>query len=143
MRSTLDDFAHRAADRMGQDAYCSVTMDDESALAQVASSDPRAAAVDEVETRTGEGPCILAMKQLSAVLVEDIDSDTRWPAWRQAALIAGFRSAAALPGYVTDTVTVAFNMYSEDLDVWGSRTYLDMDTYVQDLATAMQFDIPH
>ena len=142
MRSTLDDFAHRAADRMGRNTFCSVTMDDESTVQQVASSDPRAAAVDQVETRTGEGPCIVAMKQLSAVLVEDIDLDSRWPIWRQAALTAGFRSAAALPAYVTDTVTVAFNMYSEGLDAWGSRTYLDMDAYVQDLATTMQMDLP-
>ncbi len=142
MRSTLDDFARRAADRMGPDTVCSVTMDDEATVQQVASNDPRAAAVDQVETRTGEGPCIVAMNQLSAVLVEDIDRDDRWPIWRQAALTAGFRSAAALPAYVTDTVTVAFNMYSEDLDVWASRTYLDMDAYVQDLATAMQIDLP-
>jgi hypothetical protein len=81
------------------------------------------------------------MKQLSAVLVEDINRDIRWPAWRQAALTAGFRSAAALPAYVTDSVTVAFNMYSEQLDVWGARKFLDMDGYVQDLATAMQIDL--
>ena len=142
MRSTLDDFAHRAADRMGSDTFCSITMDDEVTVHQVASNDPRAAAVDQVEARTGEGPCILAMKQLSAVLVEDIEDDTRWPAWRHAALAAGFHSAAALPAYVSDTVTVAFNMYSEGLDGWGAGRFLDMDAYVQDLATAMQIDLP-
>src|SRR5688500_807753 len=69
MRSTLDDFAHRAADRMGPDTFCSITMDDDVTTQQVASNDPRAAAVDQVETQTGDGPCLVAMKQLSAVLV--------------------------------------------------------------------------
>lgn len=142
MRSTLDDFAFRAADRMGTDTFCSVTMDDDATVRQVASNDPRAAAVDQVEAETGEGPCIDAMKHLSAVLVDDIDTDARWPAWRRAALDVGFRSAAALPAYVSDDVTVAFNMYSEHLDVWNARVYLDMDAYVHDLATAMRADLP-
>lgn len=138
MHTTLDDLALRAAQHMGPGTCCSITVKDGPALHQVGSSNPRAAAVDQVEVRAEHGPCVLAMEQLSGVLVADIVTETRWPAWRDAARRAGFRSAAALPAYIDDQRTVAFNVYSDRLEVWDAARLVRMDVRVQELADELR-----
>jgi GAF domain-containing protein len=134
MSSPLDRYAHEAADRLGGPVFCSLTLSERGSLHQVASSDPRAAACDQVETRDGEGPCILAMDQLRSVLLDDLDAGTRWPGWRQVARDHGFRSFVAFPAYVDDDLTVALNVYSEELATWTEAELVAMDVYVQRLA---------
>ena len=138
-QSTLDQYAQGAAERLGSGTFCSVTIFDRGSLFQVASSDPRAAACDQVETRDSAGPCILAMEQLSGVLIEDLEADTRWPNWRRAALDSGFRGFLALPGYVDDDMTVAVNSYSEHVSPpWSAQQIVGMDRYVQELADVLR-----
>ena len=138
MHTTLDDLAVRAAEHMGHGTCCSITVKDGPALHQVGSSDPRAAAVDQAEVRAEDGPCVLAMEQLFGVLVADVVTETRWPAWRAAADRAGFRSAAALPAYIDDRRTVAFNVYSDRLEVWDAARLVRMDVRVQELADELR-----
>lgn len=138
MSSLLDRYAQGAAESLGGRTVCSLMISERGRLRQVASNDPRAAACDRVETRDGTGPCVVAMNQLSSVLVDDLDGDERWPTWRRAALDNGFRSFVAFPAYVDDDVTVAANVYSEDLGTWSVAELLAMDTYVQRLADAVR-----
>lgn len=139
MQTTLDQYTQGAADRLGVGTFCSVTISDGGSLSQVASNDPRAEACDQVEVREGAGPCIQAMDQLHGVLVEDIETDHRWPSWRQAALDNGFRTAVALPGYVDDDVTVAMNAYSEQAQPrWTAQQLVGIDAYVQEFAAALR-----
>ena len=121
MTSSLDRYAHEVSERIGRPVFCSLTLSERGTLRQVASSDPRAAACDRVETRDGEGPCITAMGQLSSVLLEDLRSGTRWPAWR-----------------VDDDLTVALNVYSEELATWRHDELVAIDVYVQGLAADLR-----
>lgn len=134
MRDILERYAHGAAQRLGPDTFCSITLQQHDDLFQVASSDVRAAECDRVETDERRGPCILAMSQLHSVVVGDTQTDDRWPTWQHAALRRGFRSSVALPAYVDDHTTVAVNMYSEQLDTWTRDKLVGMDTYVQEIA---------
>ncbi|MCU1431678.1 MAG: hypothetical protein JWP95_783 [Actinotalea sp.] len=134
----LDDFAKGAADRLGPDTHCSITLMSAQVLTYVGSSDDRAERCDAVEVAAGEGPCVTAMEQLSGVLVPAIRPETRWPAWSAAALDAGFESAAALPAYVDDTTTVALNLYSDVLDPWDRTRLTSMDAYIQEIAEAVR-----
>jgi hypothetical protein len=138
MVTVLDQFAQRAADRLVGPTFCSLTLADHGFLRQIASNDPRAAACDRVETLEGDGPCIVAMKRLHSVYVEDIDALDRWPTWRRVAVDNGFRSFVALPAYVTDDVTIAANVYSEALSTWTRAELLAIDRYVQEIAAAVE-----
>lgn len=138
VREILDRYAQGAADRLGPDTFCSITIKDRESLLQVGSNDPRAAACDRLETEIGDGPCILAMDQLFGVVVTDTTDDARWPSWAAAAVENGFRSAVALPGFVDETTTVALNMYSEYVDSWDARKLIGMDVYVQEIADAVR-----
>jgi hypothetical protein len=138
VREILDRYAHGAAERLGTDTYCSITIKDRGSLVQMGSNDARAAACDQVETEVGDGPCILAMDQLFGVVVADTSNDERWPSWAAAAVANGFRSAVALPGFVDEETTVALNMYSEYVDRWDARKLIGMDVYVQEIADAVR-----
>ncbi|NMR20108.1 GAF domain-containing protein [Cellulomonas fimi] len=134
----LDGFAKGAAGRLGPDSHCSIILRHRSHLTYVGSSDERAERCDAVEVRVGAGPCVTAMNQLSSVLVPDVQSEERWPEWRDAALGAGFLSAAALPAYVDEDTTVALNMYSDLLDPWDRDSLIGMDRYVHEIAEAVR-----
>ena len=134
----LDSWAKAAADRLGRETHCSITLRRGGLLTYVGSSDERAERCDAVEVRAGAGPCVTAMNQLSGVLVPDLQAETRWPEWREAALAAGFASAAALPAYVDEHTTIALNMYSDLLDPWDRDTLVGMDGYVQQIAEGVR-----
>lgn len=137
----LDGHAKGAADKLGPDAHCSITLRYRDRLTYVGSSDERAERCDAVEVRFGSGPCVTAMDELRGVLIPDLHADTRWPEWRDAALGAGFRSAAALPAYVDDDTTIALNMYSDLLDPWDRDTLIGMDTNIQQIAEAVRTSV--
>jgi len=137
MTSILEQYAHGAAERLGGRTFCSLTLSDHGALHQIASNDPRAAACDQIETREQDGPCIVAMARLHSVYIDDIDALDLWPTWRQAALDSGFRSFVALPAFVSDEISVAANVYSEDLATWTREEFIAIDVYVQRLAAAL------
>lgn len=138
LMTDIDEYARHAAARLGPDTYCSITLRHRGELGYVASSDERAMQCDLVEVDAGEGPCVEAMRTLQGIIVPDLQPDTRWPAWRDAALGAGFRSAAALPAVADDVTTVAINMYSDLLDPWVHEPLLAMDAYIQEIAEAIR-----
>ncbi|WP_199421767.1 GAF domain-containing protein [Actinotalea solisilvae] len=138
MQTDIDEYARGAAARLGPSTFCSITLRYHGELGFVASSDERAKQCDMVEVRAGEGPCVEAMRTLQGVLVPDLHPDPRWPVWRQAALDAGFRSAAALPAVADDVTTVAINLYSDVLDPWAHEPLLAMDAYIQEIAEAIR-----
>ncbi len=138
VRDILDRYAQGAAERMGTDTFCSITLLDGDSPLQVGSNDPRAAACDQLEVDEGSGPCILAMQQLFGVVVGDTRDEPRWPSWAAAAVANGFRSAVALPGFVDETTTVGLNMYAEQVEAWDARKLIGMDVYVQEIADVVR-----
>ena len=58
------------------------------------SSDPIAVALDQLQEQTGEGPCRSTMDTEQAVVVGDLATDERYPAFGPRAVETGVRSAA-------------------------------------------------
>lgn len=138
MSVELERVLTEAAHRIGGATSCSVILRTESSLRRMASSDPRAAACDDAEVADRGGPCVLAMDQLSGVIVPDVTVESRWPAWVAAAQVASFRSGAALPAYVQHGVVLALNLYSELVDPWDAESLVRADGYVQEVARTIR-----
>jgi hypothetical protein len=141
MSSRVDAILRDAATRIGSETSCSVILRHAGGLTRVASSDERSASCDEVEVAERGGPCVLAMDQVSGVLVPDLAADERWPTWRDRAMAVGFRSAAALPAYVGDGAVLVLNLYSDMLDPWDGEALVRADVHVQEIA-ALLADYP-
>ena len=138
VRDHLDDFAVRAGHHLGSGTHCSVSLRHLGEDRLAAASSDRSAACDEVEYRTGAGPCVTAMDHLQVVLVPDVLDDTRWPSWREVTLAHGFRSAAAVPAHVAEGAEVALNLYSDDVAPWDRDALVRADMYAQQIATAIE-----
>lgn len=137
-RTALQQYAVGAAERLGADTHCSIVIRRGHRVLTAGASDERAGRCDEVEVSEGDGPCVTAIQELRGVLVPEIRTEDRWPAWASASTDAGFRSSAALPGYVDDETTIALNLYSEDVDPWDSDRLVGIDQYVQEIAEAVR-----
>jgi len=114
----LGDFAHRAATSLGLGSDCSITLRRLGVDRRVGSSSDLAGRCDDIENHLGEGACIHAMDVAHVVLVRDLSTEARWPAWTSAARDAGYLSAAAFPASVGTGAEIAFNIYSQRRDPW-------------------------
>lgn len=139
-QADLDALVEEAAAQLGAGTFCSITVRRRGTSVQVASNDPRAAACDQIEVIAGDGPCLLAMAQLSSVFLPDLQAEERWPEWRRAALGSGFASMLALPAFVDDDTTVAVNVYREDT-TWSTERVLGLDVYAQQAAVRLRREL--
>ncbi|MFC9350367.1 GAF and ANTAR domain-containing protein [Arthrobacter sp. NPDC057013] len=57
---------------------------------------------DRLQYRLGEGPCLTAWASARTVLVEDVRTEQRWPAWSQASTGMGMLSCISVPLLVPD-----------------------------------------
>ena len=65
------------------------------AVTTPAHTDPVVIAVDALQHRAGEGPCLDAIAQGGAIYAEDLADDARWPGFAAQATSAGIRNVLA------------------------------------------------
>ena len=77
-----------------------------------AASNDTVKAVDSEQYRTGEGPCLEAIRRGTSFIVESMEEDERWPAFAPRAASNGILSSLSLPLKVKDQTMGALNLYS-------------------------------
>jgi GAF domain-containing protein len=90
---------------------CSTTLLRPRKTATIASTSIRALDMDEFQYSLGDGPCLAAARTRRIVYVRDIDRDTRWPQYQQAAG-SGFRSVLGVPIPIDGEASASLNLYS-------------------------------
>jgi hypothetical protein len=93
----LAEVTRLAADAVDAPTSCGVTTASERGPRTVATSDERAALVDEEQYTEGEGPCLEALRVGKFIEVEDQAIDDRWPAYRDHAVRLGVRCSISYP----------------------------------------------
>jgi GAF domain-containing protein len=94
----------------------------ESGPGAVAASDDWSKALDELQYREHEGPCLDAARTGLVFRVRDLAADSRWPTYAPRAAEQGARSMVSLPLTVEGKVLGALNVYSREPDVFTSET---------------------
>ncbi|QTE30395.1 GAF and ANTAR domain-containing protein [Pengzhenrongella sicca] len=133
----LEDFTSRAASYLGAGTQCGITLRHLGRDRRAASSDERAARCDDVEVATGAGPCLTAMDERRTLTTREIWRDDRWIAWRDAAELEGFRSAAAVPASAGGGTEIALNLYSEQADPWDPERLVRAAMFADQIAQVM------
>lgn len=111
----LQEFAVMMADRLsdGERAvWCAVSLLRERTAGTAASSSPQADALDELQNRFSDGPCLAAMREHAVVRVGDVRDDPRWPDFHAAAAQQGVRSVLGVPFELHGEARAALNVYS-------------------------------
>jgi GAF domain-containing protein len=81
----------------GVDGTVLQLVDRDQVLRNLAASDPRAVALEELQAAHGEGPCVDAFDGKKPVAADDLAEEDRWPAFSPGAAERGLRAVLASP----------------------------------------------
>ena len=108
--------------RMSTPAFSSITARD-SDLAQFA---------------TDEGPCLEAIREHETVVIDDLQTEARWPDFRQRALELGVRSMLGVRLFVTGDTFGALDFYSQRPHTFDRRAQLYGQVFASHAAIALK-----
>ncbi len=78
-------------------ASVSLSLRDGAVTRTVVASDATATGLDEAQYASGHGPCLQSIGTGETVLSDDLEAETRWPAFTAAAMAADMRSVLSVP----------------------------------------------
>jgi GAF domain-containing protein len=77
---------------------------------------------DMAQYETGEGPCLDAIRDHHTIIMEDLEQDDRWPAYRAKALELGVRSMLSVRLFVSEDSMGALDLYSRRPNAFDARS---------------------
>jgi GAF domain-containing protein len=87
-----------------------------------ASSDALPAIVDRIQSETGEGPCLDAIRDHEVFQTGRLSEERRWPAFTPRAIAeAGIESVLSLRLFAAEETMGALNLYSTQIDAFDDR----------------------
>ncbi|MEA5367117.1 GAF and ANTAR domain-containing protein [Amycolatopsis sp., V23-08] len=76
---------------------------------------------DRIQYEMKAGPCLTAWAQRTVVRIDDLATDTRWPAWSRQTAELGLRSVMSAPMVAGDVAVGAMKIYAGQPGVYGPR----------------------
>ncbi|RKR20762.1 GAF and ANTAR domain-containing protein [Arthrobacter oryzae] len=98
----------------GAEIECGVTLQRRKRTMTVAGSSPQAVTLDRIEQSLGDGPCIEALRTKAVVLLADVDTDPRWPAYQRQLAASGCRSTLGVPLEIGEDAAAALNFFGSE-----------------------------
>ena len=131
----LENLSHRCVELLTADAAGLMLTDQRGSLTLMASTVERARAVEVLELRVQEGPCVECFSTGRAITNVDVDeARQRWPRLAPAVIEAGFGASHALPMRLRGRVIGALNLFTDaemhlsDVDVAVGQAMADVAT---------------
>ena len=119
---TFDRIAERAVDVVPACDFVGITLRDKGRTRSVAVTAEAAAVCDDLQYEVGEGPCLDAISEDEAYLIEDVATDPRWPRWGPRAAGAGAGSILSVRLADDRNTLGALNMYSRKAGAFDSNS---------------------
>ncbi|MEU4829347.1 GAF and ANTAR domain-containing protein [Streptosporangium sp. NPDC023615] len=98
---TFESFLHEltlmTVAALPEGSMCGLTVAREAQVATIASSDDLTLAIDRIQYRVGEGPCLDTLAKGETHYVTDTSAEPRWPAFCPEAFAHGVRSCLSIP----------------------------------------------
>lgn len=93
---------------------------------------------DMAQLATGQGPCLDAIGQQHTTVIEDLETEQRWPDYRAKTLELGVRSMISFRLFVTADSMGALNMYSRRPNAFDRRSQLLGQVFAAQASVAMK-----
>lgn len=94
--------------------------------------------VDEIQSRTGEGPCIDAIVEHEVFVTGSLATEKRWPRFApQAHERTGVQSILGVRLFTTEKTMGALNLYSEDADAFDEHDVAVASVFAAHAAVAL------
>ncbi|MGW4488370.1 GAF and ANTAR domain-containing protein [Amycolatopsis sp. NPDC004368] len=93
--------------------------------------------VDDIQYRTGQGPCLDAIVRHQVFRTGNLLDERRWPAFTPEAAETGIRSMLSYRLFVTDDTLGALNLYADRVDAFSDQTEQDGHMFATHAAIAL------
>src|ERR1700712_4981910 len=117
----LQDVVRLAADTIGPEVWCGITLQAQDGPVTVARSHEPAVRLDHVQYDHDDGPCLHCLRHGELVLLEDTESERRWAEYCSAATALGVRSSLSVPLHSAGHAPGALNLYADRPGAFGRR----------------------
>jgi GAF domain-containing protein len=117
----LRDVVRLAADTIGPEVWCGITLQAQDGPVTVARSHEPALRLDHVQYDHDDGPCLHCLRHGELVLLEDTERERRWVEYCAAARALGVRSSLSVPLHAQGHAPGALNLYADRPDAFGRR----------------------
>jgi GAF domain-containing protein len=77
---------------------------------------------DGMQYQLDAGPCLTAWRDRTAVRINDLESEARWPHWTAWAASLGVRSMVSVPMVAAGQAIGAIKVYSDQVNAYGPDT---------------------
>lgn len=137
----LDELAVYSAARLsspGREVSCGISVIRHKKATTVASSSPCARAMDQLQHKYGDGPCLTAMRGMVTVLVPDLRLEGRWPAYVQAVTGLGILSVIGVPLQLEGPSRAALNLYSELPHAFSGQPIASAEAFAEQASKGLQ-----
>ncbi len=136
--STLAAIVKTAVDHVEGAEYAGISLVSRGrAIRTVAPTDDVVTAIDEIQYRTGQGPCLDAIAERQVFATGDLAAEDRWAAFARAAAEFDVHSMLSYRLFVTDTTLGALNLYSRTRDAFSKQTQEDGRLFATHAAIAL------
>ncbi len=93
---------------------------------------------DMAQYETNQGPCLESIREHHTVLIDDLQQDERWPAYRDRVVGLGVRSMLGARLFVLDDTMGALNFYSPRPHAFDKWSMLLAQVFASHAAVAMK-----
>ena len=128
---TLTRMSALAVEAVPPAMFAGITMMVDDQVRTQAFTDPTCPEIDQAQYESGHGPCLDAFRAGSAIVVESLADDDRWPEFAAVAMAHGVHSTLSLPMLAGERSVGAMNLYAA-----GDRAFSDVDAAVGQLFAA-------
>ena len=102
-----------------------------------ACTDPLAAEADDVQYRTGDGPCLHALRHAQPVRIDDMATHGRWPRFARQAISLGIQSCLAVPLIADGEPAGALNLYARQPGAFGPAETRRAEAFARNASGAL------
>ena len=119
--------------------YAGITLVEGTKVSSPASSHDVPKIVDHIQSETGQGPCVDAVKEKEIFETGHLSSEQRWPKFSQRAFDeTGVNSVLSLRLFVEENTLGALNLYSRDSDAFDDSDVAMGLVFAAHAAVALQ-----
>jgi len=120
--ATLERIVRLAVDTIDGCEHAGISMIEHKTVTSPASSDEIPAIVDRLQSETGEGPCVDAIKDHEVFQTGRLSQDHRWPNFaRRASVESGIESILSFRLFAEEDTMGALNLYSTQPDAFDDH----------------------
>jgi GAF domain-containing protein len=114
LQGTLDAMARTAVETIGPARYAGVNLYEHGKFEPQAVAGEPPMVLDVLQQETGNGPCIDASRDQVTIRVDDVATETRWPAYTERALALSVASMLCVPLSVNEQQLGSVSLYATD-----------------------------